>query len=70
VERLNAELTGTLTRLQGAQAELVVPSAWLRCRLPQVARGAQSHRAIELNAELVGDLVKERGGADMEEAAW
>ena len=25
--------------------------------------------AIELNAELVGDLVKERGGADMEEAA-
>src|SRR5437667_94329 len=38
VERLNAELTGTLTRLQGAQAELV------------------------------GDLVKERGGPDMEEA--
>jgi signal transduction histidine kinase len=25
--------------------------------------------AIELNAELVGDLVKDRGGADMEEAA-
>ncbi len=72
VEWLNAELTGALTRLQGAQAELVVAE-----RMATVGKlslkGAHEVRnpiaAIELNAELVGDLVKERGGPDMEEAA-
>src|SRR6266542_3775556 len=43
VERLNAELTGTLTRLRAAQEKLV-------------------------NAELLGDIVRERPGSEMEEA--
>ena len=72
VERLNAELTGTLTRLQGAQAELVVAERMatvgkLSLKVAHEVRNPIA--AIELNAELVGDLVKERGGADMEEAA-
>ncbi|HEV2053596.1 MAG TPA: ATP-binding protein [Methylomirabilota bacterium] len=72
VERLNAELTGTLTRLQGAQAELLVAERMatvgkLSLKVAHEVRNPIA--AIELNAELVGDLVKERGGADMEEAA-
>ncbi len=72
VERLNAELTGTLTRLQGAQAELVVAERMatvgkLSLKVAHEVRNPIA--AIELNAELVGDLVTERGGADMEEAA-
>jgi signal transduction histidine kinase len=72
VERLNAELTGTLTRLQGAQAELVVAERMatvgkLSLKVAHEVRNPIA--AIELNAELVGDLVRERGGADMEEAA-
>ena len=71
VERLNAELTGTLTRLQAAQAELLVAERMatvgrLSLRVAHEVRNPIA--AIELNAELVGDLVKERGGADMEEA--
>jgi signal transduction histidine kinase len=72
VERLNAELTGTLTRLQGAQAELVVAERMAtvgRLSLKVAHEVRNPIAAIELNAELVGDLVKERGGADMEEAA-
>jgi signal transduction histidine kinase len=72
VERLNAELTGTLTRLQAAQAELLVAERMatvgkLSLKVAHEVRNPIA--AIELNAELVGDLVKERGGADMEEAA-
>lgn len=72
VERLNAELTGALTRLQGAQAELVVAERMAtvgRLSLKVAHEVRNPIAAIELNAELVGDLVKERGGADMEEAA-
>ena len=72
VERLNAELTGTLTRLQAAQAELVVAERMAtvgRLSLKVAHEVRNPIAAIELNAELVGDLVKERGGPDMEEAA-
>ncbi|PYM71708.1 MAG: hypothetical protein DME10_15155 [Candidatus Rokuibacteriota bacterium] len=71
VERLNAELTGTLTRLQGAQAELVVAERMAtvgRLSLKVAHEVRNPIAAIGLNAELVGDLVKERGGPDMEEA--
>jgi len=72
VERLYAELTGTLTRLQAAQAELLVAERMAtvgRLALKVAHEVRNPIAAIELNAELVGDLVKERGGADMEEAA-
>ena len=72
VERLNAELTGTLTRLQAAQAELLVAERMAtvgRLSLKVAHEVRNPIAAIELNAELVGDLVKERGGADMDEAA-
>jgi len=72
VERLNAELTATLTRLQAAQAELLVAERMAtvgRLSLKVAHEVRNPIAAIELNAELVGDLVTERGGADMEEAA-
>jgi len=72
VERLYADLTGTLTRLQAAQAELLVAERMAtvgRLSLKVAHEVRNPIAAIELNAELVGDLVKERGGADMEEAA-
>jgi two-component system, NtrC family, sensor kinase len=72
VERLNAELTGTLTRLQAAQAELLVAERMAtvgRLSLKVAHEVRNPIAAIGLNAELVGDLVKERGGSDMEEAA-
>jgi signal transduction histidine kinase len=72
VERLYAELTGTLTRLQAAQAELLVAERMAtvgRLSLKVAHEVRNPIAAIELNAELVGDLVKERGGADMDEAA-
>jgi signal transduction histidine kinase len=72
VERLYAELTGTLTRLQAAQAELLVAERMAtvgRLSLKVAHEVRNPIAAIELNAELVGDIVKERGGADMEEAA-
>jgi signal transduction histidine kinase len=71
VERLNAELTGTLTRLQAAQAELVVAERMAtvgRLSLKVAHEVRNPIAAIELNAEMVGDLVKEKGGADMAEA--
>ena len=72
VERLNAELTGTLTRLQAAQANLVVAERMatvgkLSLKVAHEVRNPIA--AIELNAELVNDLVTERGGSDMDEAA-
>ena len=72
VERLYADLTGTLTRLQAAQAELLVAERMAtvgRLSLKVAHEVRNPIAAIELNADLVGDLVKERGGADMEEAA-
>src|SRR5713101_2754167 len=72
VERLNAELTGTLTRLQAAQAELLVAERMAtvgRLSLKVAHEVRNPIAAIGLNAEMVGDLVRERGGADMAEAA-
>jgi signal transduction histidine kinase len=72
VERLNVELTGTLTRLQAAQAELLVAERMAtvgRLSLKVAHEVRNPIAAIELNAEMVGDLVRERGGADMAEAA-
>src|SRR2546427_321704 len=71
VERLNAELTGTLTRLQAAQEKLVDAERMAtvgRLSLKIAHEVRNPIAAIGLNAELVGDLVKERGGPDMEEA--
>jgi signal transduction histidine kinase len=72
VERLNAEVTGTLNRLRAAQEELVVAERMAtvgRLSLKVAHEVRNPIAAIELNAELVGDIVRERGGDDMEEAA-
>src|SRR6266446_4400375 len=72
VERLNAELAGTLTRLQAAQDELVVAERMAtvgRLSLKVAHEVRNPIAAIGLNAELVGDLVKGRPAGDMEEAA-
>jgi signal transduction histidine kinase len=73
VERLNDELTGTLSRLQAAQKELLVAERMatvgrLSLKVAHEVRNPIS--AIELNAELLRDLARARAGeADMEEAA-
>jgi signal transduction histidine kinase len=72
VERLNAELTGTLTRLRAAQDELVVAERMAtvgRLSLKVAHEVRNPIAAIGLNAELVGDIVKERQGPDMDEAS-
>ncbi|HEV8441704.1 MAG TPA: ATP-binding protein [Methylomirabilota bacterium] len=71
VERLNLELTGTLTRLQAAQEKLVEAERMatvgrLSLKVAHEVRNPIS--AIELNAELLGDIVRDRSGAEMEEA--
>jgi signal transduction histidine kinase len=71
VERLNAELTGTLTRLQAAQKELVEAERMatvgqLSLKVAHEVRNPIA--AIELNAELLGDLVEERVSEDGTEA--
>jgi signal transduction histidine kinase len=71
VERLNAELTGTLTRLQAAQKELVEAERMatvgqLSLKVAHEVRNPIA--AIELNAELLGDLVQERVSEDGTEA--
>ncbi len=71
VERLNAELTGTLSRLQAAQAELLVAERMAtvgRVSLKVAHEVRNPIAAIELNAEILGDIVRGRSGADMEEA--
>jgi signal transduction histidine kinase len=71
VERLNAELTGTLTRLQAAQEELVEAERMAtvgRLSLKVAHEVRNPIAAIELNAELLGDIVQERGGAEKNEA--
>jgi signal transduction histidine kinase len=77
VERLNDELTGTLSRLQTAQQELVVAERMatvgrLSLRIAHEVRNPIS--AIELNAEMLEDIVRERNDGerndgDMKEAA-
>jgi len=72
VERLNAELTGTLSRLQAAQQELLVAERMatvgrLSLKVAHEVRNPIS--AIELNAELLNDIVRGHAGTDMEEAS-
>ena len=72
VERLNDELTGTLSRLRTAQQELVVAERMatvgrLSLKVAHEVRNPIS--AIELNAEMLEDIVRERSGEDMKEAA-
>jgi signal transduction histidine kinase len=71
VERLNAELTGTLTRLQAAQQELVVAERMatvgrLSLKVAHEVRNPIS--AIGLNAEMLGDIVGGRADPEMVEA--
>jgi signal transduction histidine kinase len=70
-ERLNAELTGTLTRLQAAQGKLVEAERMAtvgRLSLKMAHEVRNPIAAIELNAELLGDIVHERPEPEMEEA--
>lgn len=71
VERLNLEVTGTLTRLQAAQEKLVEAERMatvgrLSLKVAHEVRNPIS--AIELNAELLGDIVRDNPGPEMEEA--
>src|SRR5713101_1466137 len=71
VERLNAELTGTLTRLRAAQEKLVDAERMatvgrLSLKVAHEVRNPIS--AIELNAEMLEDIVRARSDADMKEA--
>ncbi len=71
VERLNTQVTGTLNRLQATQQELLVAERMatvgrLSLRVAHEVRNPIA--AIELNAELLQDIVKEHPGSDMEEA--
>jgi signal transduction histidine kinase len=71
VERLNAEVTGTLTRLQAAQEELVESERMatvgkLALKVAHEVRNPIA--AIELNAELLGDMVQGRVSEDGTEA--
>jgi signal transduction histidine kinase len=72
VERLNVELTGTLSRLQAAQQELLVAERMatvgrLSLKVAHEVRNPIS--AIELNAEILDDIVRGRAAPDMDEAA-
>src|SRR6266567_1563793 len=71
VERLNAELAGTLTRLQAAQdklvdAERMATVGRLSLKIAHEVRNPIA--AIGLNAELLGDIVGEGRGPEMEDA--
>jgi signal transduction histidine kinase len=71
VERLNAELTGTLNQLQAAQQELLVAERMAtvgRLSLKVAHEVRNPIAAIELNAELLQDIVRSQAGADMDEA--
>jgi signal transduction histidine kinase len=72
VERLNAEVTGTLNRLQATQQELLVAERMAtvgRLSLKVAHEVRNPIAAIELNAEMLQDIVRGRpGAADMEEA--
>jgi signal transduction histidine kinase len=71
VERLNVELSGTLTRLQAAQEKLVEAERMAtvgRLSLKVAHEVRNPIAAIELNAELLGDIVQDRPGPEMSEA--
>ncbi len=71
VERLNVELTGTLSRLQTAQQELLVAERMAtvgRVSLKVAHEVRNPISAIELNAEMLDDIVRGRAGQDMEDA--
>ena len=71
IERLNVELTGTLSRLQAAQQELLVAERMAtvgRLSLKVAHEVRNPIAAIELNAELLQDIVRAHPGADMDEA--
>jgi signal transduction histidine kinase len=71
VERLNAEVTGTLTRLQAAQEELVEAERMAtvgRLSLKVAHEVRNPIAAIELNAELLGEMVHGRVSEDGTEA--
>ena len=71
VERLYAELTGTLTRLQTAQEELVEAERMAtvgRLSLKVAHEVRNPIAATELNAELLGDMVQGRVSEDGTEA--
>jgi signal transduction histidine kinase len=71
VERLNVEVTGTLTRLQAAQEKLVEAERMAtvgRLSLKVAHEVRNPIAAIELNAELLGDIVHEGPGPEMDEA--
>jgi len=72
VERLNDELTGTLNRLQTTQQQLLVAERMatvgrLSLKVAHEVRNPIS--AIELNAEILQDIVRDRSEPEMEEAA-
>ncbi len=71
VERLNVELKQTLGRLEAAQEDLIVAERMatvgrLSLKVAHEVRNPIS--AIELNAEMLEDIVRNHPGADMEEA--
>jgi signal transduction histidine kinase len=71
VERLNAEVTGTLNQLRATQQELLVAERMAtvgRLSLKVAHEIRNPIAAIELNAEMVQDIVKIHPGADMEDA--
>jgi len=71
VERLNAELTGTLQRLQTAQQDLLVSERMAtvgRLSLKVAHEVRNPIAAIELNAEMLQEIVKAQGGAEKDEA--
>jgi nitrogen fixation/metabolism regulation signal transduction histidine kinase len=71
VERLNAELTGTLNRLQAAQQELLVAERMAtvgRLSLKVAHEVRNPIAAIELNAELLQDIVRGHAGTERDEA--
>jgi signal transduction histidine kinase len=71
VERLNAEVTGTLNRLQATQQELLVAERMAtvgRLSLKVAHEVRNPIAAIELNAEMLQDIVRGRPGPDMDEA--
>ena len=71
VERLNEQLKGTLTRLEAAQDELLVAERMAtvgRLSLKVVHEVRNPISAIELNAEMLQDMVKQGTGSEGEEA--
>jgi signal transduction histidine kinase len=71
VERLNVEVSGTLTRLQAAQQKLVEAERMAtvgRLTLKVAHEVRNPIAAIGLNAELLGDIVQDHPGAQRNEA--